>query len=201
MNADASSQSDSGKKRNWESANAIAIYVYSVGLFGLIALSSINAYGISLGWAQMLGLGFVLVLLLFRYFDFIKLGNFLELKRELGNIKEEQAEFQESTIATVEDIKEKALGPQIGITQTNASKAESTIPFEEKESICLKLLKHPKFKWRTRSTLIRKSKMTDEEFEEFLENNPEVLLSPVPDVYGNQLYGLESRVRMRKEYI
>jgi hypothetical protein len=61
----------------------VAIYAYAIGLFGLAVASTQNSFGIILEWPQMIILGFVLVLLLYRYFDFIKLEGFLELQKEI----------------------------------------------------------------------------------------------------------------------
>jgi len=189
-------KSSSSKKRDWwEKPNTIAIYAFAIGLFILTTLSSINGTGISVGYFQVIIIAFILVLLLFRYFSEIKVGKFLELKKSVERVELKQNEFREATVEKVLEIKEQAEGKES--LPIEKSKIGVTMPYEQKENIAIRLLEDTNYRWRSRKVILRKTGMTDSEFEEFMASHPEVMFSPYPDEYGNQLCGLRERI---KEY-
>lgn len=188
-----SEKSSPRKKRDWwEKPNTIGIYAFATGLFILTTLSSINSTGISIGSSQIIVITLIVVLLLFRYFSEIRIGKLLELKKTVERVELKQNEFREATAEKVLEMKEQQKeAPLI----TKKSIIDSTMPYEQKENIAVKLLEDPNYRWRPRKTILRKTGMTESEFEEFMASHPEVMFSPYPDEYGNQLCGLRERIK------
>jgi hypothetical protein len=180
----------SKRKEWWEIPNTVAIYAFAAGLFILLILSSISWTGVTIGYNQLMIIGLIVVLLLFRYFSEIKLGKLLELRKTIEDVQIRQNEFRESTAEKMMEIKEQ----KSHAMSSEKVYRDTTMPYEQKEQLALRLLEDPSYKWRNRKTILRKTGMTDSEFEEFLTAHPEVVLATLPDEYGNQLYGLKDRV-------
>jgi len=73
-----SNNSDSADKKSHEKSNVIAIYAFAIGVFILVILSSAGFF-IKLEWMQLVGLGFVTVLL----FDIHCQGQYLSNRSEI----------------------------------------------------------------------------------------------------------------------
>jgi len=202
------------KKSKSEKVNSRAIYAYAIALFALVVASSQKSLGVVLDWPQMIGLGFVLVLLLYRYFDFIKLGGFLELEKRFEDsekqlaiaqneindltdpeLLEEESKDEKKSEAPKEDFKESKKSEEKSSTEKSIIKnlEDTTLdqPTEEQSKHCMRLLKDRKWRWRTDKTLMRRTKMNKKQFSRFLDDHPEVIESYIDDVSGNKLYKLE----------
>lgn len=181
-----SNNSDSADKKSHEKSNVIAIYAFAIGVFILVILSSAGFF-IKLEWMQLVGLGFVTVLLLFRYFDLIKLGGILELSRKVSNIHTEQKQFMSSTADEVLALKRKSPKKE---DVPKSDEGEPEEPSEIQVAKCLELLRDPEWDYRTEKSLMQGSNTTRKQFDNFLASNPEVILSKKNDIYGNKLYRL-----------
>lgn len=203
----------SKRKPKFEKVNSVAIYAYAIGLFSLVVVSSQSSLGIILEWPQMIILGFVLVLLLYRYFDFIKLGGFLELqkqikksqmdmavaKNEIHDLTEqvfsEESEYEKedeelpTAVPESVEIKEKVYEKK-GL-EKKIQEDISEQPTEEQTKHCLRLLRDRRWDWRTDKTLMRRTRMNKKQFSRFLDDHPEVVESYIDDVSGNKLYKIE----------
>jgi len=69
----------------------------------------------------------------------------------------------------------------------------STKDYDKKATKCIELLKDKKWKWRSDVILMRKSGLTQTEFDYFVNNNSEVVRSKMPDIYGNKLFSHTSK--------
>lgn len=180
------------KRREWwEIPNTIAIYIFAAGLFALLVLSTIDSTGVKIGSAHLIIMGLIAVLLLFRYFSEIKLAKILELKRTVEDVQIKQNEFRESTTEKLLEIKEEKTAPAL---KGEKILTDGTMPYEQKEALAVKLLEDPNYRWRNRRTILRKTHMTESEFEEFLSSHPEVILASHVDEYGNQMYAIKDRI-------
>lgn len=228
------SNNNNEEKKPIDKINSIAIYAYAMGLFLFVVLSSQSSLEIKFDWPQITGFSLVLVLLLFRYFDFIKLGGFMELRKKF----EKTETFMESTKNDLSDL-EREVFKEMPITKQLAPDTESQLQDEQHDKentdeqataksetntqnktrmvesfasesstkpdisakpdtptdiqiqICLDMLNDRKWKYRTAKTLMRRSKMTDKQFEQFLNDHPNVVKSRIDDILGNDLYKIK----------
>ncbi len=171
--------------KSFGKSNVIAIYAFAFGVFILVILSSTNS-SIHLEWAELMGLGFITILLLFRYFDLIKLGGILELSRKVNSIQTKQKQFMSSTVDEVLALKGE--NPEGKILKNKENQSEK--PNEIQVAKCLELLRQPEWDYRTEKILLQDSQMTIKQFQNFLTSHPEVILSKKNDIYGNKLYRL-----------
>lgn len=176
---------DNTNKKSHEKSNAVAIYTFATGVFILVILSSTSSF-IKLEWGELVGLGFITILLLFRYFDLIKLGGVLELSSKVSNIQTEQKQFMSSTADEVLALKR--VNPEIENLKREEDEPEK--PNEIQVAKCLELLRQPEWDYRTEKSLLQDSDMTKKQFGNFLALHPEVILSKKNDIYGNKLYRL-----------
>ena len=172
-------------KKPYEKSNVIAIYAFAAGVFILVILSSAGSH-IELEEMELIGLGFVTVLLLFRYFNLIKLGGILELSREVTSMRDKHEQFKSSTADEVLSLKRET-PPKKDLKKDENKPAQ---PNKTQITKCLELLRQPGWDYRTENSLLEYSEMTKEQFENFLASNPEVILAKTNDIYGNKLYRL-----------
>ena len=107
-------------------------------------------------------------------------------------------------IATVAEIIEKKLDSKIEenkefveIEKTRSQKTDAK--YRKKAGECINILKNGKWVWRSDVILIRKSDMTPNEFENFVNSEPGVVRSKIKDGYGNNLYSWKERLENSKK--
>ena len=71
---------------------------------------------------------------------------------------------------------------------------EDTPGYLEKVSKCIDLLKDTKWVWRSDVILMRKSGLNLEQFNHFVSTDNRVVKSKIPDIHGNRLFTLESKL-------
>jgi len=111
----------------------------------------------------------------------------------------------EKQTETLDLLHEKADGLRDIIEQTTNTKHDyetpsessikpTAIDYDKKAEKCLKLLKDPTWIWRSDIILMRKSGLTQSEFDYFVNSTPEIIRSKKPDVYGNKLFTIKSKI-------
>ncbi|WP_420545355.1 hypothetical protein [Nitrosopumilus sp.] len=82
---------------------------------------------------------------------------------------------------------------------TVSSSAPTNVSEETQRKIekCKEILEEPKWKWRTDIILMKKSGLSEKEFDDFVKSNSDIVESRIPDINGNRLFGLRKRVRSK----
>ena len=82
-------------------------------------------------------------------------------------------------------------------SETGSSSAPVNVSEETQGKIkkCKEILEEPKWKWRTDIVLMKKSGLSEKEFDDFVKFDSDIIESRIPDINGNRLFGLRKRVR------
>ena len=114
----------------------------------------------------------------------------------LTEIDEKAEGIREQLDKLVTDSKEREYENTMKTKPTDEPTSKPTdSKYDEKAKKCMDMLEDKRWTWRSDVILMRKSGLNKKDFEYFVDNTKGVVRSKVPDMYGNKLYSLESKLK------
>ena len=107
---------------------------------------------------------------------------------ETLNSLDEKADSLRNLIEKITNTKHEYEIPSESISKPTAT------DYDKNAKKCLELLKDSRWVWRSEIILMRKSDLTQDQFDYFVNNTPEVIRSKKPDDYGNKLFSIKNKL-------